>query len=167
MKQLHHNAVILFYVNGLIVSILLLGSLLFFPLWILLLGLAVEGTLSFVWSILFSIITLVIIFLIPLPWAQLAYKNYRYELAQDRINIKKGVIWKKHVSIPYERIQNVNIVQGPIARMLGLAELQIQTAGISGVAMVEGRIPAVSPEEATRLKDQILSKISGAKNQGL
>jgi len=166
MKQLHYNAIVLFYINGLIASVFLLGFLLFFP-WILLVGLAIEGILSFVWSILFSIIAVAIIFLVPLPWAQLAYKNYRYELAQDRINIQRGVIWKRHVSIPYGRIQNVNIVRGPVTRMLGLADLQIQTAGMSGIAMVEGRIPAITPEEAKQLKDQILSKLSGTKNQGL
>ena len=55
--------------------------------------------------------------------------------------------------------KNVDIVQGIVSQMLGLADLQIQTAGISGVNLVEGRIPAVTPEEADFIKASILAKI--------
>lgn len=166
MKQLHHNAIVIFYIKGLIFSMFLLGFFLIVP-WMLLVGLAIEGILSIIWSMLFFFFAVAIILLIPLAWAQLAYKNYRYRLTKDRVDIQRGVIWQENVSIPYERVQNVNIVRGPLTRIFGLADVQIQTAGMSGIAMIEGVIPAIAPEEAKQLKDQILSKISDVQNQGL
>jgi len=166
MKQLHPNSIIVFYVNGLIASVFLLGFVFFFP-GMLLVGLAIEGTISFVWSIIFIIFSIAVIFILPLPWAQLSYQSFKYQLDDETIVIERGVIWKRHVSIPYQRVQNVDIVRGPIARMLGFADLQIQTAGISGVAIMEGRIPAITPEDAIELKDKILSKVAKSRNQGL
>jgi membrane protein YdbS with pleckstrin-like domain len=101
MKKLHPNAIIYFYLLGLLVLIFTLGFFVLVPL-IPLFGLAVEGVISFFWSFLFLLVSMVIIFVIPLPWAQLAYKNYRYQLESKVVVIDKGVIWKKHVSIPYE-----------------------------------------------------------------
>lgn len=167
MKQLHPNSIVIFYINGLIGSIFLLGFFIFsWPL-IGLIDLADEGTISIVWSIVFLIFATAVIFLIPLPWAQLSYKNFRYQIGDDAIVIERGVIWKRHVSIPFQRIQNIDIIRGPIARMLGLSDLQIQTAGMSGVAIVEGRIHGIDPAEAIKLKDEILAKVTKVKNQGL
>lgn len=165
MKQLHPNSIVIFYINGLIASIFLLGFLVFpWPL-IVLITLAVEGTIGFVWNILFLIFATAVTFLIPLPWALLSYQNFRYQITEDTIVIEKGVVWKRHVSIPVQRIQNIDVVRGPIARILGLSDLQIQTAGMSGVAIVEGRILAIEPNEAIKLKDEILSKVTKVKNQ--
>jgi len=64
-------------------------------------------------------------------WAKLAYHFYRYELREDGFRKELGVIWKKYITIPYDRIQNVDIYRGVIAPILGLSDLNIQTAGMS------------------------------------
>ncbi|MDO8639620.1 MAG: PH domain-containing protein [bacterium] len=163
MKKLHPNALALFYLTGVIVWLFIL-AIFVGPLLVVL---TVEGTISA--GILFIIFFfgLAIILLLPLPFSYWSYQNYKYELQADRISIEKGVIWKKYVSIPYERVQNVDIIRGPLARMLGLSDLQIQTAGASTNLMIEGRIPGITFEEANKLKDEILSKVSKKKNQGL
>ena len=45
-------------------------------------------------------------------WARLSYKAYKYSLTEDGFKKELGVIWKKYVTIPYERIQNVDIHRG-------------------------------------------------------
>lgn len=85
------------------------------------------------------------------------------------------MIWKKYVTIPYERIQNVDIYRGIFARILGLSDLQIQTAGMSATvgsygisgAGAEGRLPGVSQEEAEKLRDELVKRAHGSKNQGV
>jgi membrane protein YdbS with pleckstrin-like domain len=104
---------------------------------------------------------------LPWWWAKLTYENFRYQLQGDRLYIESGVIWKRSVSIPYERVQNIDVIRGPIARLLGLATLQVQTAGISGTTLVEGRIPGLLPEDANDLRDQIIAKMKHPKDQGL
>lgn len=105
-------------------------------------------------------------------WAKLSYRFWRYQIAEDAIRIEKGVIWKKYISIPYERIQNVDIYRGILARILGLSDLQIQTAGYSGGygrygrGESEGKLPGINIRLAEQLRDELIKKAKGTK-QGL
>ena len=88
-----------------------------------------------------------------------------------------GIIWKKYSNIPYERIQNIDIRRGILARLFGFSELLIQTAGYSGgglryrrrrsifsaPAHVEGYIPAVPINSAEEIRDFILNKVAKKK----
>lgn len=64
-------------------------------------------------------------------WAKLYWKNYNFKLESDRITIKRGIIGKNIVNIPYERIQNVNVWRGILDRIYGLSTIKIETAGSS------------------------------------
>ena len=99
-------------------------------------------------------------------WAKLSYHFYRYELTEDGFQKELGVIWKKYVTIPYDRIQNVDIHRGIIARLLGLSDLNIQTAGSAAQIYrnstfglgAEGRLPGLSKKDAERLRDELISR---------
>jgi membrane protein YdbS with pleckstrin-like domain len=103
-------------------------------------------------------------------WAKLTFRAWRYQLEEDAIRIEKGVIWKKYISIPYERIQNVDIYRGILARLLGLSDLHIQTAGYSGYGRygwaTEGRLQGLDIKIAEELRNELIKKIKGTK-QGL
>lgn len=105
--------------------------------------------------------------------AKLIYRFWRYELAEHGFRKESGVIWKRYVTIPYERIQNVDIHRGILARLFGLSDLNIQTAGSSwgggtwGMQYSEGRLPGLSKEEAEQLRDELIRRARSAKNQGL
>ena len=109
-------------------------------------------------------------------WAKLTYHFYRYELQEDGFREELGVIWKRYVVIPYDRIQNVDIHRGVIARILGLSDLRIYTAGtISQPANdvwgggAEGRLPGLSREVAEQLRDELVKRVRQTRitNQGL
>lgn len=102
-------------------------------------------------------------------WAQLSYNNYKYELTEDGFRKESGVLFKKYVTIPYERIQNVDIYRGIFARMLELSDLHIQTAGMSYSSsnpsgMTEGRLPGLNRETAEKLRDQLVKRARGVKH---
>ncbi len=107
-----------------------------------------------------------IIIVLCVIWAKLTYKYYRYELTPDGFRKESGVIYKSYVTIPYERIQNVDIYRGILARLLGLSDLQIQTAGSSAVMSrggmrgvnSEGRLPAVSFQVAEELRNELIKR---------
>ena len=118
----------------------------------------------FSWLLVVSVLFLILLYV----WARLAYRFYRYELREDGFRKEYGVIYKRYVTIPYDRIQNVDILRGIWARLLGLSDLQIQTAGMSsGVVGTEGRLPGLSFEEAERLRDELIQRARQSKNQGL
>ncbi|RME79146.1 MAG: hypothetical protein D6769_03250 [Methanobacteriota archaeon] len=107
----------------------------------------------------------VLLLIVSYVWARLSYDNYSYDIGEREVNIERGVIYKKYVSIPYGRVQNVNVVRGIFARIFGYSTLQIETAGTSGVNRAEGLIPAVPVDKAMQFRDKIMEKISG--KQGL
>jgi len=129
------------------------------------------GFLNWLWVV---IPALLIFFWI---WAKLTYHFYRYELREDGFRKELGVIWKKYVTIPYDRIQNVDIYRGVIARILGLSDLNIQTAGASAQVSrygtwglgAEGRLPGLSREVAEQLRDELVRRAKQLRttNQGL
>lgn len=104
-------------------------------------------------------------------FAKLTYKYYKYELREDGFRKEHGIIWKKYVTIPYDRIQNVDIYRGVIARIFGLSDLQIQTAGgistSSYGAFSEGRLPGLSAADAEKLRDEVIKRARHHRGQGL
>ena len=106
-------------------------------------------------------------------YARLAYKYWKYEFTPTNLKIERGIIWKKYSNIPYERVQNVDIQRGIIARLFGFSSVNIQTAGYSyssrGIPRSEGYLPAVSVEGAEKIREFLMEKISkrGGGGQGL
>ncbi len=168
MKQLDPKAVWLFFVNSILrafIPIILISvySVLFF------LesgeGLDTGGELSF--GVLNWLWIIIPVFLVLcFVWAKLTYHFYHYELTDAGFRKELGVISKKYVTIPYDRIQNVNIDRGILARILGLSNLQIETAGSTSVG-TEASLPGLSIEEAERLRDELIARAGKSKNQGL
>lgn len=112
-----------------------------------------------------------IILIVGEIYARLAYNNWAFEFTNSELKIEKGIIWKVYKSIPYERVQNIDINRGIIARILGFSSLSIQTAGYSGYGNrsrvgAEGDIPAVNAKRAEELRDFLMKKIT-KKNSGM
>lgn len=91
--------------------------------------------------------------------ARLTYLNYRYEVTALGFRKDSGIIWKHSVTIPYSKIQNIDIVRGVLARMLGLSDIQIQTAGASNpYSRGEGRLIGLGKVEAEALRDELVKR---------
>jgi len=141
---------------------------LFFITWILAgVSLAViDGSMA---VFLFLIFILVIIICVALYiWARLVYHFYRYELREHEFRKEFGVLNKKYASIPYNRIQNVDIDRSLLQRLFNLSEIKIQTAGEGRGA--EGRLPGLSKTEAETLRNtllQIARQTRGANNDAV
>ena len=132
------------------------------------------GTAAFIWSavLVFFILYIAIIIAIAEIYARMAYNRWFYEFTDNQLRKEKGIIWKKYSNIPYERIQNVDITRGIIARILGFSTVNIQTAGFSysprGGLGSEGYIPALGIQEAENIREFLMKKISKkGRSQGL
>jgi uncharacterized membrane protein YdbT with pleckstrin-like domain len=100
-------------------------------------------------------------------YARLAYHFFRYEFTADNLKTESEIIWKKYSNISYERVQNVDIQRGIIARIFGFSTVNIQTARYSMPAShswyganAEGCIPAVDVKESVEIREFIMKKIS-------
>jgi len=111
----------------------------------------------------FSVIILggtIILVILLWFWVGLYYESMWYELRDDEINWKRGVWFRKTGIVPYNRITNLDVRQGPFMRYLGISTLAIQTAGYSGQAVPEIRIEAI--EHAEELREVIRSMVRGS-----
>ena len=91
--------------------------------------------------------------------AWLRWRKFTYEIAPNEVRIQSGIISKNNRSIPYERIQDVNIEQKLIARILGLATVKLET-GSAGNGD-DGELNAVKLARAEELRDTIKARKRG------
>ena len=61
--------------------------------------------------------------------AEARYRTWRYELTDEWVQARWGVIGRHTATVPRNRVQTVTSENGPIDRMLGLTSLTIHTAG--------------------------------------
>lgn len=77
-----------------------------------------------------------------------------YAERADDLLIRKGIMFRSMVVVPYGRMQYVDVKAGPLARAFGVASVQLHTASTGTDAAIDGLPPA----EATRLRDQLAAR---------
>lgn len=85
-------------------------------------------------------------------WEIAYHRRFRYELTGDTFDIHSGVLSRRDREIPYGRIQNVDISQNAVQRLLGIAEVRIETAG---GGQTEAQLQYVDRAEADRVQEAI------------
>ena len=165
MNQLHVGAKWLFRFNTYLIMLFLSIFLGWFVVPIIYLAFTfLSGDLqsfSILGTILTVFIYLILIFVVGEIYSRMAYKRWFYEFSDDGLRLERGVIWKRYSNVPYERMQNIDVHRGIIARMFGFSSLMIQTAGYSAQPHAEGYIPALDMNQAEQLRNFVMKKITG------
>ena len=130
---------------------------------VILTGISVIPGLIFQWSfgwaipVVVGLISLVVIALTPRR-----VRAIGYALREDDLVFRRGIMWTRVVAVPYGRMQLVDITRGPVARLLGLADLKFVTAAAtSGVA-----IPGLAEADADALRDRLV-ELAESRRAGL
>ena len=101
-----------------------------------------------------AIIFAVLVALTSIVGLLVQWWTLEYRVGGDQIRIDTGLLHRKSRAIPFERVQDVDIVQGPVQRLLGLAQVRFETGGSAG-GKEEGVLHTVSLERAQELRAQI------------
>src|SRR5690554_1400495 len=89
-------------------------------------------------------------------------RAYGYQLREDDLVFRKGIMFLRIVAVPYGRMQLVDINRGPLSRMLGLSELKFVTAAAStGIV-----IPGLPADDAEQLRDHLVA-VAESRRAGL
>ncbi len=80
------------------------------------------------------------------------YYRFEYGLTEDTFDLASGVFSRRSREIPFRRVQNVDVSQGVVQRLLGLAVVSIETAG---GGETEATLRYVGEGEADRLRREI------------
>lgn len=91
---------------------------------------------------------------------------YFYDLTNDFIQIKKGPITPREITIPYERLQDVYVDQDLLDRIFGLYDVHLSSATVS--SGMEAHIDGVEKQSADGLRAILLQTIKEriSKNRG-
>lgn len=77
-----------------------------------------------------------------------------YAEREDDLLIRKGIMFRQLVVVPYGRMQFVDVQAGPLDRWRDIAKVQLHTASPASDAV----IPGLAPQEAARLRDRLASR---------
>ncbi|MCR8670060.1 PH domain-containing protein [Agrococcus sp. HG114] len=95
-------------------------------------------------------------------WAFLRTRTIGYLQRPDDLLVRRGMLFRRFVAVPYGRMQIVDITQGPIERMFGLKTLKFVTAAASSAITIPG-MPGSTAEE---LRDHLVA-VSESRRAGL
>lgn len=88
----------------------------------------------------------------------LYWQRFSYQVGAHEIRINSGIVSRTHRSIPFDRVQDVDLEQGPVARLLGLAKVKFETGGASSGDKEEGVLPAIALGRAQALRDHVRAR---------
>ncbi|MDW4573639.1 PH domain-containing protein [Microbacterium sp. M3] len=85
-----------------------------------------------------------------------------YQLRDDDLVFRRGILWQRFVAVPYGRMQLIDITHGPLDRGFGIAQLKFVTAAAAtGVV-----IPGLAQSTAETLRDHLV-RVAESRRTGL
>jgi membrane protein YdbS with pleckstrin-like domain len=105
---------------------------------------------------------IIAVVLISLAFEPRRVRSIGYQLRADDLLFRRGIMYQRFVSVPYGRMQLVDITRGPVARMLGLADLKFVTAAASSSVA----IPGLAEADADALRDRLV-ELAESRRAGL
>jgi membrane protein YdbS with pleckstrin-like domain len=87
-------------------------------------------------------------------WPPIAHRYASYRVDEEVIEIKRGVVWRRVITIPRSRVQHTDVSQGPLERSYGLGTLVIFTAGTEHARVTLG---GLDHARALKIRDHLLA----------
>jgi len=140
-------------------------------LWII--GWAVAYTAGILLWIILAVIVNMVAFLITafgwlvimtpiVIWIPASFRALEYYIDDEGVKMKGGVVWKKHVTVPYPKITNVDITQGPLQRKYNIGTIHVQTAGSGGKQGEKAELRMYGIKELEKIRNLIIGKVKNS-----
>lgn len=84
-----------------------------------------------------------------------AWRFTRFRVAPHQVELRQGVLFRQHRQVPFERVQAVELSRPLLARLLGLAQVVVQSAGGSDSQLTLSFLPLARAEQ---LRDELLAR---------
>jgi putative membrane protein len=91
-----------------------------------------------------------------LKWLKLEYR-----VGADEIRIDSGFLSRTSRAIPFDRVTDVDLEQGPIHRLFGRARVRLETGASAGSKEEDGLLDTISLERAEALREFIRARRRG------
>lgn len=90
-------------------------------------------------------------------WARRHFAALGCVLTERSVIVRKGVFFRREVTIPLDKIQDVSLRDGPLLRRFGLVNLRIETAGQSTTAAGTSEADLVGLTDARGFRERVLA----------
>jgi membrane protein YdbS with pleckstrin-like domain len=106
---------------------------------------------------------------------RLDYENRWYVITDRSLRVREGVVHVREMTVTYANIQNIAIEQGPLQRLLRIADLKVDTAGGGGAHHDSKHYAGLSlhtawfsgVDNAAQIKQIIQDRLRGVRDSGL
>jgi putative membrane protein len=88
-----------------------------------------------------------------LKWLKLEYRVGAHELRID-----SGLLNRTSRAIPFDRVTDIDLEQGPLHRLFGLARVRLETGASAGAKNEDGVLDTISLDRAEALRDHIRAR---------
>ena len=118
---------------------------------------------DFVGKLIFGIILTIFLMVMALIalWTPVFFKTLEYCIESDAVKMNRGVFWKRRVTVPFNKITNVDVSQGPLQRRFGLGTIHVQTAGAGGAQGAQAELRMIGIKDFEGLKEIIMDGVRG------
>jgi membrane protein YdbS with pleckstrin-like domain len=84
------------------------------------------------------------------------FKRWGYRMDTDELQVQHGLLNQIHTVVPLDRVQHLDIAQGPLERSFGVSRLIVHTAGTLHSQVL---LPGLPREIAEGMRDDIRARI--------
>jgi len=81
-------------------------------------------------------------------------RAWGYAERDEDLLVRRGILFRQLVVVPYGRMQFVDVTAGPLERRFRIARVQLHTAA----ATTDAFIPGLPPEQAAVLRDRLAAR---------
>ena len=85
-------------------------------------------------------------------WTALVWRAWQFRIGDAALHLRHGVLVRRESTIPFHRVQHIDLEAGPLERRMGLTSLVLRTASASS----DSTIPGIDAAEASDLRERIL-----------
>ena len=91
---------------------------------------------TWIWRVIETVGLALFVMQLPITYAmvRLDYKMRWYIVTDRSLRIREGIWHVREMTMTFANVQNIEVSQGPLQRIFGIADLKVQTAGGGGMA---------------------------------
>jgi membrane protein YdbS with pleckstrin-like domain len=84
------------------------------------------------------------------------FSRWGYRMNADELQVQHGMLTRVHTVVPLDRVQHLDLAQGPLEHSFGVSRLIVHTAGTLHSQVL---LPGLPRETAERMRDEIRARI--------
>ena len=84
------------------------------------------------------------------------YRRWGYDMGDEQLRVLRGFLWRTDTIVPFNRIQHIDVAQGPLQRLFDLSTLIVHTAGTHNSIVT---LPGLATADAEAMRETIKGHI--------